>query len=128
MPLPHRYEKKRRADSTGRGQSPQLVVTPAIQQLSDMDDSITVELELPRDLLGALEVTEQELEPELKRWIALGLFREERISSGTAAELLGLSKAEFIDLLDRHGVAYFRETPEELEARMDVLRDELGDE
>jgi predicted HTH domain antitoxin len=93
-----------------------------------MDDSITVELELPRDLLGALEVTEQELEPELKRLIALGLFREERISSGKAAELLGLSKARFVDLLDRHGVAYFRDTPEELKARMDALRDELGDD
>jgi hypothetical protein len=30
--------------------------------------------------------------------------------------------------MDRHGVAYFRETPEELEARMDALRDEFGDE
>lgn len=93
-----------------------------------MDDSITVELDLPRDLLRALQVAEHELGPVLKRLIALGLFREERISSGKAAELLDLSKAEFIDLLDRHGVAYFRGTPEELEARMDTLRDELGDE
>jgi predicted HTH domain antitoxin len=72
-------------------------------------------------------VAEHELEPGLKRLIALGLFREERISSGTAAELLGLSKAEFIDLLDRHGVAYFRETLEELAAQMEALR-ELRDD
>lgn len=55
------------------------------ERYPDMDDSLTVELELPRDLLGALEVTEQELEAELKRLIALELFREERISSGKAA-------------------------------------------
>jgi len=93
-----------------------------------MDDSLTVELELPRDLLGALEVAEHELGPELKRLIALRLFQEERISSGKAAELLDLSKAEFIDLLDRHGIAYFTETPEELAAQVDAQRDVLGDE
>lgn len=93
-----------------------------------MDDSITVELELPRDLLGALEVVEHELGPELKRLIALRLFQEERISSGKAAELLGLSKAEFIDLLGRHGIAHFTETPGEVEAQVEPLRDLLGDE
>ena len=88
-----------------------------------MDDPITVELELSRDLLGALRIPEHELEPELRRLIALGLFREERLSSGTAAKLLGLSKARFVDLLDRHGIAYFTETPEELEAQMEALRE-----
>ena len=70
-----------------------------------MDDPVTVELELPRNLLGALRSSEHELEPELQRLIALGLFREECISSGKAAELLGISKARFIDLLDQHGIA-----------------------
>lgn len=93
-----------------------------------MDDSLTVELELPRDLLGTLQVAEHELGPELKRLIALRLFQEERISSGKAAELLGVSKTEFIDLLDRHGIAYFTETPEELAAQVETLRDLLGDE
>lgn len=62
----------------------------------DMDDPITVELEFPRDLLGALQTTESELESELKRLIALELFREERISSGTAAKLPGVSKVKFV--------------------------------
>jgi predicted HTH domain antitoxin len=92
-----------------------------------MDDPITVELELPRDLLGALEVPEHELASALKRRIALGLFREERISSGKAAELLGLSKAEFIDLLDRHGIPYFTETTQELKAQVAAVREVLND-
>jgi predicted HTH domain antitoxin len=82
-------------------------------------EPLTVRLELPRDLLGALDVAEEELEPRLKTLIALELFREGRISSGKAAELLGRSKAEFIGLLDQHGIAYFTETPGELAAQVD---------
>lgn len=86
-------------------------------------EPLTVRLELPRDLLGALDVAEEELEPRLKTLIALELFREGRISSGKAAELLGRSKAEFIGLLDQHGIAYFTETPGELAAQVaDVER------
>ena len=100
-----------------------MTVANLVYWVLDMYDQITVELEFPRDLLGALQTTESELESELKRLIALELFREERISSGKAAELLGISKAEFIDLLDRHGIAYFTETPEELEAQVETLRE-----
>jgi predicted HTH domain antitoxin len=59
-------------------------------------ERITVELDLPRDLLGVLRVTEDELGPELKLLIALELFQEEKISS-KAAEVVGLSKSAFID-------------------------------
>ena len=66
--------------------------------LSRVDmERITVEFDLPRDLLGVLRVTEGELGPELKLLIALELFREEKISSGKAAEVVGLSKSAFID-------------------------------
>ena len=64
-------------------------------------ERITVELDLPRDLLGVLRVTEDELGPELKLLIALELFREEKISSGKAAEVVGLSKSAFIALFLR---------------------------
>ena len=42
-------------------------------------ETLRVELDLPRDLLGALNVSEKELEPQLKELIALELFRQERI-------------------------------------------------
>ena len=81
-------------------------------------DLLTVRLELPRDLLGALDVAEEEPAPRLKMLIARGLFREGHISSGKAAELLGQSKVTFVGLLDRHGIAYFTETPEEVAAQV----------
>jgi predicted HTH domain antitoxin len=41
-------------------------------------------------------------------------YDESRISSGKGAELLGLSRSEFLDLLRRHNVTPFQYTPEEL--------------
>lgn len=70
-------------------------------------DLVTVEMHLPRDLLGTLDVPERSLETKLRELIALELFREGLISSGKGAELLGLDKATFIKLLDRHEIDYF---------------------
>jgi len=76
-------------------------------------ERITVELDLPRDLLGVLRGTEEELGAELKLLIVLELFREEKLSSGKAAQVAGLSKADFIDELGRRGIPYFTKTPED---------------
>jgi predicted HTH domain antitoxin len=56
-------------------------------------EHVTVELGLSRDLLGTLQVTGQELEPELKLLIALEPFREETISCGKAAKVAGQVEA-----------------------------------
>lgn len=41
-------------------------------------------------------------------------FDEGRVSQGKAAELLGLSRSEFFDVLNRHQVSPIQMTPEEL--------------
>ena len=89
-------------------------------------DTLTITLRFPRDLLGALEVPPEQLETRLRELIALQLFQEGRISSGKGAELLGLSKLDFIKLLARHGLAYFTESPEELIAEIETLERLLG--
>ena len=90
--------------------------------------TLTVALELPRDLLGALEVPQTQIEAHLRELIALELFREGRISSGKGAELLGISKLAFVQLLSQHGIDYFTESPEELKAEVAVLGQLLGDD
>jgi predicted HTH domain antitoxin len=87
-----------------------------------------VALELPRDLLGALEVPQTQMEARLRELIALELFREGRISSGKGAELLGISKLAFIQLLSQHGIDYFTESPEELKTEVAMLEQLLGDD
>jgi predicted HTH domain antitoxin len=90
-------------------------------------DTMTVHLQLPRDLLGALDVPELGLEARLRELIALELFREGRISAGKGAELLGISKYAFVQLLSRHGLNYFTESPEELATQLADL-DRLFDQ
>jgi predicted HTH domain antitoxin len=81
-------------------------------------DTLTVGLQLPRDMLGTLDVTEPELGDRLKEILALELYREGRITSGKAAELASMSKLDFIRLACAHGLPYFNETPEELSAQV----------
>jgi len=89
--------------------------------------TLTVSLDLPRDLLGALDVPEARLETRLRELIALELFREGYISSGKGAELLGISKLDFIHLLAQHGIPYFAESPEELVAEVATVERVLGE-
>ena len=84
-------------------------------------DNLTVHLDLPRDLLGALDVPENQLGGRLRELIALELFREGRISTGKGAEFLDLSKREFVLLLARNGILYFTESPEELKEEVERL-------
>ncbi len=88
---------------------------------------LTVSLNLPRDLLGVLDVAETSLENRLREIIALELFREGLISSGKGGELLGKTKWDFIQLLARHNIPYFNETPEELVAEVANLEQLLGE-
>lgn len=91
-------------------------------------DTLNIHLQLPRDILGALDVPEPELGSRLRELIALELYREGSISAGKAAELLDMTKDAFVGLLARRGVPYFSETPEELAAQVEAASKLLGAE
>lgn len=74
-----------------------------------------VEIELPRNLLAALDIHESELGRLAKEWVLIELFLEGKISAGKAAEVLGLSKAQFLDLLDERNLPYLDADLKELE-------------
>jgi len=80
--------------------------------------TLTVALDLPR----ALDVPRAQLESRLRELIGEG-----RISSGKGAELLGVSKLEFVRLLAQHGISYFTESSEELTAEVATLDQLLGE-
>lgn len=76
--------------------------------------TFTVQLQMPLSMLGTLDVARPEVEEHLQQLIVLELFRENRISVGKGAELLGISQISFVQLLARHKIEYFRQSPEEL--------------
>lgn len=78
-------------------------------------ETMTLEIALPRDLLSMLGFSKVRATEAIKEFSVLGLYLERRISSGKAAELLGMRKREFIRLLARKAIPYFDYTGEELE-------------
>ena len=58
----------------------------------------------------------------LQELLVVELVREGRISTGKGAELLGISKWSFIQVLAERGVDYFTESPEELAAQVEDLQ------
>ncbi len=77
-----------------------------------MTRMMTLQLEFPPDLAALLGAQSQAAEVA-KEHIILGLYQENRISGGKAAELLGLTRRGFISLLARKAIDYFRLTPDE---------------
>ena len=88
-------------------------------------DSVTVQMKVPSSLLSALDVSQPELEKHLQQILVLGLIREQRISVGKGAEILGVSKLDMIQILAQQGVNYFDQTPENLEAEVAAVEDIL---
>ena len=56
---------------------------------------------------------EAELVRSFKEHTVLKLYSEQRLTSGEAAEMLGLTRIEFLDLLTRTGVGFLVELDEE---------------
>ena len=68
--------------------------------LGDLLMATTVSVEIPREILQATRMTEEELRHEL----ALHLFEEEKLSFGKARELSGMSVWDFQQLLGSRGI------------------------
>lgn len=54
-------------------------------------------IRLPEDILFATKVKEDDVSDAIRKIVALELFRERSISMGKAAEIAGMSLAEFME-------------------------------
>jgi len=77
-----------------------------------MTKPITVEV--PEDAVRKFGGDEARFGREMYETAVVKWYDEGRISSGKGAELLGVARAKFLDLLLRHNVTPFQYTPEEL--------------
>jgi predicted HTH domain antitoxin len=81
----------------------------------------TLSVELPESVVQLLAPTAQEASARLAELALIELFRQGELSGGKAAELLGLSRAEWLDLLARHEVPHAVVTEESLEHDLKTL-------
>jgi predicted HTH domain antitoxin len=83
----------------------------------------TLTVELPESVVQTLGPSSQEAASHLMQLAIIELFREGELSGGKAAELLGLSRAEWIDLLARHGVPHTVVSEDDLDHDLKALAD-----
>ncbi len=74
----------------------------------------TLELKLPDSV--------QLSEFEIKMTLAAKLYEDGTLSGGQAAEMVGISKREFLENLGKYGVSIFGYTAEELREDLERLR------
>jgi len=90
-----------------------------------MADS-TLEIPFPADFIALLG-TQPQAAAAAREYIVLGLFQEDRISGGKAAEMLGLTRMGFISLLARKGIPYFRLTSDEWANEVAIVKSRGAD-
>ena len=83
---------------------------------------VQVKLELPEDVARRIDPSGADVGRRLLELALLRLVQDGEISSGNAAEILGVPKDEIRRLLREHGVPYFNLTPEELRAQIQASR------
>lgn len=84
-------------------------------------DTVKLTLELPRDLFSAIRQNPEAFLKEMRLAAAVKWYETERVSQAKAAEIAGVSRAEFLEALGQFGVTPFQVTADE------VIRD-MGDE
>jgi len=76
----------------------------------------TITLNLEDDIAALLQVNNQPVNHTAREFIILELYRRGAISSGKAAELLKMSRWEFVRYASRLGIPFFDMTEDELQA------------
>lgn len=74
----------------------------------------TISVEIPDIAFSTMRMDGLELAVEMRNAALVKWYELGRISQGRAAEILGLSRRAFIDLLGCYQVSPFQCTPEEL--------------
>ena len=67
--------------------------------------NITIPIDIPSDMLIALNETEQELKSHFQVAIALMLFQEGKLTLGKAIQLSGLTRFEFEKSLAKNNIS-----------------------
>jgi predicted HTH domain antitoxin len=81
----------------------------------------TVSMEFPESVFSALRKNPDEFAQEMRIAAAVKWYEIGEISQGKAAEIAGLNRAEFINILARYQVSPFQYTTQELAEEIAAL-------
>jgi predicted HTH domain antitoxin len=83
---------------------------------------VTINIPLDSELAGLLQMFDKPVPDTARELIVLELYRQGKISSGKAAELLGMSRVAFIQYASNLGVPFFDMTEAEWQAEVEQAR------
>ncbi len=69
----------------------------------------TYQLVFPADLPLSLKMQEDEFSSEIRKLVLIKLFELGKISSGKAAVILGISRLDFLEILQQYQVNFFND-------------------
>ena len=81
-----------------------------------------VQIDLDPDLVAVLEELHRPVKEAARELIVLELYRQGEISSGKAAQLLGMERDDFIRHASAQGIPYFQLQGEELRRELDASK------
>jgi len=73
-----------------------------------------LKVDIPDDVISALDLEEEQFTAEVRLAAAIKLFELRKLSSGAAARLAGIPRAEFSARLVDYNVASFRLTSDDI--------------
>ena len=77
-----------------------------------------VQVEFDSDVFATLRRSPEEVAREMRLAAAVFWYAQGRVSQGRAAELAGVSRAEFLDALSQSGASACQETSKDLDEVM----------
>ena len=80
-----------------------------------------INVTMPLDILLDFGFSEEKTARRMLELFVIDLYRRNHISSGKGAELLGIQKYDFIQLLASENVSYFDYTMTELDEELKVI-------